>query len=32
MYAALVLLGITLAVNVLGTLILQRSSKLEGVR
>jgi len=32
MYAALVLLGITLAVNVLGTLILQRGNKLEGVR
>jgi phosphate transport system permease protein len=32
MYAALVLLAITLAVNVLGTLILQRGSKLEGVR
>jgi phosphate transport system permease protein len=32
MYAALVLLAITLAVNVLGTLVLQRGSKLEGVR
>ena len=32
MYAALVLLGITLAVNVVGTLILQRGSKLEGAR
>ena len=32
MYAALVLLAITLVVNVLGTLILQRGDKLEGVR
>jgi phosphate transport system permease protein len=32
MYAALVLLAITLAINVLGTLVLQRGNKLEGVR
>jgi phosphate transport system permease protein len=32
MYAALVLLAITMAVNALGTLVLAHSSKLEGVR
>jgi phosphate transport system permease protein len=32
MYAALVLLAITLVVNVLGTLILERGSRFEGVR
>jgi phosphate transport system permease protein len=32
MYAALVLMAITLAVNALGTLVLARSNKLEGVR
>jgi phosphate transport system permease protein len=32
MYAALVLLAITLAVNVLGTLVLARTTKLEGAR
>jgi hypothetical protein len=32
MYAALVLLAITMAANVAGTLILQRTTKLEGAR
>jgi phosphate transport system permease protein len=32
MYAALVLLAITMIVNALGTLVLARSAKLEGVR
>jgi phosphate transport system permease protein len=32
MYAGLVLLGITLLINVVGTLILQRTTKLEGAR